>query len=207
MKFLDFQQCFQEFPVFGQADIQKTAPSVGAVQLSRWQKKGLIQRLINGFYRFPTPVHAEEDFGYIANKIYAPSYVTGQTVLSRAGLIPETIDVTVSMTTRTSVYFETPIGRFRYHHCLPRLFFGYHIEKGFGPLAVPVRVADKEKALLDFLYLETHLQTEAALEELRINPLSWQELDQEQIDLYLRLFDNKALSKRVSLLRSLMNKC
>lgn len=204
MRYLDFQKAMTDFPVFSLADIRK-AGDVSPMQLSRWQAKGYIQRLINGFYRFPTVLLEEQEYWYIANTIYAPSYVSCQTVLSQAGLIPEVVDVTVSMTARAPVRFETPVGRFAYHHCDPRLMFGYTVTHLGRPTEAPVRVAETEKAILDFLYLNPHLETPAAMEELRFNPLSWAEVRQDRLDEYLTIFDNKALAQRVHLLRTILH--
>lgn len=178
------------------------APDISSKQLTRWRQKGLIERLMNGVYRFPAPLLDQREYWFIANKMHEPSYVSGQTILSHAGLIPETIDVTVSMTSKPPAFFETPVGRFRFHHCKPSLMFGYHVEHLGPPTAAPVRVADTEKAILDYLYLNAHLDTLAAMEELRFNPLSWQDVDQQKLDLYLALFDSKRLTHRLSLLRT-----
>lgn len=158
---------------------------------------------MNGYYRFPAPLQRDEDFWYIANRLYAPSYISGQTILSRAGLIPEQIDVIVSVTSRITRFLETPVGRLRYHHVLPHLMFGYHVEMRGN---VPVRVADTEKALLDFLYLNPHLKTREAFEELRMNPESWkEEIHDDKLATYLQLFDSKSLTERVELLQSIVH--
>lgn len=204
MKFLDFQRAMAALPVFSLSDIHK-AGDVSSMQLSRWQAKGYIQRLINGYYRFPAPLLEEAEYWCIANAIYAPSYVSCQTVLSHAGLIPEVVDVTVSITARAPVLFETPVGRFAYRHCDPRLMFGYTIMHLGKPTQAPVRVAETEKAILDFLYLNPHLDSLAAMEELRFNPLSWEEVNQARIDEYLTIFDNKALAHRLHLLRTTLD--
>ena len=50
----------------------------------------------------------------LANLIYGPSYITGQTALAFWNMIPERVELIISMTTKRKKQFETPVGRFSY---------------------------------------------------------------------------------------------
>ncbi len=48
--------------------------------------------------------------------IHGPSYVSFEYVLSRAGLIPETVKALTSASPKRNRDFDTPLGRFSYRH-------------------------------------------------------------------------------------------
>jgi len=52
----------------------------------------------------------------LANKIYGPSYVSFEYVLSRAGLIPEAVRTITSATPKRNRNFDMPLGCFSYRH-------------------------------------------------------------------------------------------
>ena len=58
----------------------------------------------------------------LANLIYGPSYITGQTALAFWNMIPERVELMISMTTKRKKQFETPVGKFSYLYCLKTAF-------------------------------------------------------------------------------------
>ncbi len=72
-----------------------------------------------------TPLN-EETLFLIANKLYAPSYVSFEMALSYYGLIPEGVYAITSATSKKTATFQTPIGKFSYRTLKPQLFFGYN---------------------------------------------------------------------------------
>ena len=61
------------------------------------------------------------------------------------------------------------------------------------------KMAEIEKAILDYFYINSKLKTEGEFEELRINQETFQEkVDVEKLKRYLAQFKNKALEKRIN---------
>lgn len=76
---------------------------------------GKIIRLKKGLYAVDPSVSAQPlSTELIANRIYAPSYVSMSSALRYYGLIPEAVYITQSMTIKHSRSFDTPVGRFDY---------------------------------------------------------------------------------------------
>jgi hypothetical protein len=108
------------------------------------------------------------------------SYVSLSSVLARAGLIPEYVPVTTSITTGRPARYVTPLGTFVYRHVKPAMFWGFEttdLEPGVRAFA-----SAPEKALIDLLYLEHDAADSAYLDELRI-----QNLDRLRLDVLERM--------------------
>lgn len=194
MTFLEFQRTFSAFPVISVVEIGKAFPGFDRNALTRWQRKGYIEKIRSGYYRLAKPVAGEGELFFAANRIYAPSYVSLQSALSWYGFIPEGVFTVTSVSTLKTQSFETPLGHFSYRSVRKDLFFGYRMET-FGDIRA--KVAHPEKALLDFLYLTPHLCDADHFHELRLN--FWEIQSQcnlKRLETYLKLFDSGALSAR-----------
>ena len=120
-------------------------------QLSRWAKKDLLIPLRRGFYSFPPETDTDAgNLFYAANRLYEPSYISLESALSFYGLIPEKVSMLTSVTTKKTMRFKNPLGRFVYQHVKPRIFRGF---KQVEMDRTMVFMAEPEKAVLDFLYL------------------------------------------------------
>jgi len=139
-------------------------------QLSRWTRAGQVLQLRRGLYALAPPFARTVAHPYlVANRLVRASYVSCQSVLAEWGLIPEHVPVTVSVTTGRPGRWSTPLGDYVYRRVQPKLFFGYRsVRLGTGQQAF---VADKEKALLDLIYLDPYADTIDALSELRLQNL------------------------------------
>jgi len=73
----EFQSIMKPFRVFSITDVRKQFPSMNAMNLVRWQKKGYILRLRNRWYAFNDTESRENIEWLAANLIYAPSYIRG----------------------------------------------------------------------------------------------------------------------------------
>lgn len=107
---------------------------------------GLFLKLRNNFYMLKDsrPSHY-----YVANKLYEPSYVSLETVLSHYGIIPEVVYAITSITTKGSREYVTPVGSFIYQRIKKQAYTGYSLMEIDGRRAF---VAEPEKALADHLY-------------------------------------------------------
>ncbi len=135
--------------VFGARDIQALfgISSVAAgFLLHRYNKAGFIVRIKRGCYAFPDSIPPEL---YLANKLYAPSYISCEFALSYHGIIPETVYEITSVSTKATRRFETQGKIYSYRRIKKNAFTGYFVVKqqGFSFL-----IADPEKALVDTLY-------------------------------------------------------
>ncbi|MBN1669970.1 MAG: hypothetical protein JXR37_02990 [Kiritimatiellae bacterium] len=193
MRFVQFRRVMARFPVFSLSDIRMVQRDFDRRRLSEWQEKGYIEKIVNRYYRF-ADIPVDDAFLFrVANKIYSPSYISFESVLSEANLIPETVHQVTSAATRKTVSYSTRIGVFSYRTLNPRLYFGYDVgQEG-------LRVATLEKAILDYLYLHPELKDREDIEALRVDPSELKSrLDLERFEAFLARFDKKALVKRAT---------
>ncbi len=154
MNFRDFKEQVRKMPFFGSdlAEIFSLSPETMRNQLSRWKKKGLLLELKRGLY---TLSNAERQTNFsketAAANIYQPSYISLESALSLYKLIPEKTPAVTSITTKKTKTFHNQEGIFIYRHLKTTLYFGFVQKKDeFG---YPFFLAEPEKALLDYLYL------------------------------------------------------
>jgi predicted transcriptional regulator of viral defense system len=192
MNFVSFKNSLRDFPVFSMADIRAVHHNFDRRRLSEWQKKDYIQKIIKGYYIFSDVDIDESTLSVIANKIYKPSYISFETAMSHYQLIPESIYMITSASTRRTYRFEAPFARFSYRTIKPALFFGYSILPG------GIKMAFMEKAILDYLYLNPSIRTDGDFSTLRINREEMlNRIKKERLTEYVLRFNQKRLSKRV----------
>lgn len=197
MKYIDFKQEFQEYIVFSLQDIRKIDPLFDKRRLTEWLKKGYIIRAAQRHYLFADTPQNEQLLFLVANKIYSPSYISFETALSYYAFIPEGVYTMTSATTKKTKVVRSSFSNFSYHSLKPALFFGYHL-LAYGNQRV--LMAEPEKALLDYFYIHSHLNTAADMEEMRFNSDECQNvLQTEKMTTYLKQYHNTALTKRVNL--------
>lgn len=110
----------------------------------------------------------------LAQKIYAPSYVSVESALSHHAWIPEAVYTITSVCLKRSTTFKTPVGNFSYVRVPKFNFIGVervHVGRTVHLMANPT------KALAD--YIVTHkmeLEPQELQEFLRIEDESWKQL-------------------------------
>ena len=170
--------------IFTTRDVQ-TLFSVSKVSssflLHRYNKAGFIIRIKRGLYAFPDAVPPES---YLANKLYAPSYISREFALSYYGIIPEMVYEMTSISTKATRRFEKLGKIYSYRHIRKEAFTGYNIIKQQG---YSFLIADPEKAFVDTLYYRVLFGKK---------PLS--RFNKEKINLkkalqYAKLFENRKL--------------
>jgi len=172
-----------------------------------WTKNELIIPLKKGKYILKSRFDKEENkdlyLEYLANKIYEPSYISGEYVMSKYNLLTEAVYGVSSVTTRKTKMFDNKLGRFDYYSLSPRLFFGFEITKFYS---ADIMVAKKPKAVLDYLYLrffKNSIISEKSVEELRIN---WENLNKKEfkeIEKYAKIVKNNRILKVISLIKKI----
>jgi len=149
------------------------------VALARYCRKGLIENPKRGlYYLAEQPPH---DY-LLANKIYTPSYISFETVLSYHSIIPEVVYSITSATTKITREFKHKGKTFKYLKIKTSSFTGYLKKEDY-------LIADPEKALADYLYFVS-LGKKTLNERLNINKLNMKKLKE-----YTSLFKNKSLNQ------------
>ena len=83
-----------------------------------------------------------------------------------------------------------------YRHIKPQLMFGYAL---IGYQGQTYKIAEVEKAILDYFYLNPHLSSEHDFDGLRFNAGEFsRQADRNKLSSYLNAFGNKSLTKRVN---------
>lgn len=170
-------------------------------QISEWKEKGWLVELKRGIYVINDPYFIEKISNlYIANKIYFPSYISLEYALFEYELIPEKVNLVTSVSTRKTTHFKNHFGTFLYKTIKKELFFGF---KEITRNNSKILFATREKALLDFLYLnlnqfkrDKHMNI---LKEYRFQNLG--SLRMKELNSYLKRFKNKKLEEIVKCLK------
>jgi predicted transcriptional regulator of viral defense system len=174
MKWIDFSEKLLRLglPVFTLREALRflgLGYDTGRMQISRWVKMHYLMRLKNGLYVLKGPLdRGEVSEYYIANRLYAPSYVSLESALSFYNLIPEIAFSVTSISSKPTRKFLVGQTSYVYRSVQPRFFTGYVIEKQKG---LSIRIAEKEKAVVDYLYF-TIIEKTSPLERLSLKGLN-----------------------------------
>ncbi len=123
-----------------------------------------IIRVKKGLYVLGKEYNKSYNKFVLANLIYGPSYITGQTALAFWNMIPERVELIISMTAKRKKQFETPVGRFSYLYC-PQKVFNIGIQLEDAGDQKKFLIASPEKALCDMTAMQTHISTKKAMKE------------------------------------------
>ena len=195
MDFLTFRERMYPMGCFNINQVLLWEKDFDRNNLTRWCRKGLLMKLRNQYYAFPEYRQVPDFSRYVANRIYAPSYISLHSALSFYGMIPEEVVQMTSVTTLKTAKFENDFGTFHYQNVKTKLYFGYEIK--MMPNGRGLLFATPEKALLDLLYLNPYYKTEQDMEELRLDEDYIQsEFNKERFSDYLTRIGSKALEQR-----------
>jgi predicted transcriptional regulator of viral defense system len=203
--FLKFKEVLFAQGIFSTAHIQLFFPDFNTDNLLNWQKKGYIIKLRNKWYCFKEFAENPDSSFIIANQVYAPSYISHQQALMFYGLIPEHIVASTSVTTRKTASFDIISRTYKYYSVKQELFFGYKLmELNINGINRSIMIAEKEKAILDLLYLYSFYKSMDDLKNLRLNEqIMDNEICWEKMDAYAIRFKSKTLLKKLGLLKKI----
>ena len=145
----------------------------------------LFLKVRNGLYTLRIDQPRDE---VVANRLYAPSYISFEYALSRYGIIPESVYTITSATTRITREFIVNNKSFTYSHIKKQVYRGYKTEKIGG---MTVLMAEPEKALVDYLYFVS-LKRKTLIERLNVR-----DVKKKSVVKYVKLFGRKSLIKLV----------
>lgn len=199
MNYLEFKDKMFDLGCFSIHQVYAWKPGFDRNNFVRWDSKGLLIRLRQGYYTFPE-YRTKPDFTlWFANRIYRPSYVSLHTALAFYGMIPEAVVQITSVTSMKTINFSNDFGEYSYKSVKSNLMFGYDLK----PLADgrTFQLAKPEKALLDLLYLYPFYATTEELENLRLDEdFLHEDLNRKLLEEFALKFENKALETRLKLL-------
>ena len=195
MSFQEFRTTFHNYPVFSTGDVEMLFPTFDNKNLVNWQHKNYVQKIRNSWYRLVEHKIDMDTLFFISNHIYHPSYISLEMALSFYGFIPEGVFTITAISTLKTQLFKTPIGFFNYQNFKPNLYFGYRLVS-FDHFQF--KIAEPEKAILDYLYLHPEISTADHLFELRLNIFEIKEqVNMDTLHKYCFLISSKSLSNRV----------
>ena len=199
MNFLAFRKAFFEHGCFNTNQIYILQPDFNSNNLTRWVNQGLLVKLRNGFYAFREYLEKPGFSLFISNRIYKPSYISLHTALAFYGIIPEAVIQVTAVSTLKTAAFQNDFGNYSYKKIHEGFFFGYELK----PMEDrSILLAFPEKALLDLLYLYPFYNTEAEIENLRLdNDYLANDFNKTRFDEYACRFESKALIKRVNIMK------
>lgn len=157
-------------------------------KIARWIASGELVQLRRGLYVLGQPWRLEPvAMPLVANALFGPSYVSREFALRAHGLIPESVTVPTSVTTRRGREVTTPLGIFSYAH-LPLPLYGVDLRIELNPDGTTFLMASPTQALCDLLVLTRHLQASSKkgmrlflFEDMRIEPDAIAQLDKNVI--------------------------
>jgi predicted transcriptional regulator of viral defense system len=205
MQYVQLREFFKEYTIFSLNDIRQLEPTFHRRRLNDWQDKGYIRKIIKEIYIFADKNIDEHILFEIGNRIYKPSYISLETALSYYQFIPESVYGITSVSTRRTYRFQTDFGNFLFRTLRPDLFFGYELVQSERKF---IKIAEPEKAVLDYIYLNPHLRKPADFDSLRINDeIFFQKIDLEKIEEYSQNYTQKTFYNRTkNFIRFLISK-
>lgn len=128
-------------------------------KISEWVSQGVLIRLMKGMYVLGPEIHSGPlSKDVVANRMWGPSAVSMETVLSREGWIPESVPTTTSVTLRPNREIRTPLGMFSYVR-VPVLWYRIGLKSDVGPSGLHSLSVVPEKALCDWIATHPHPPT------------------------------------------------
>jgi predicted transcriptional regulator of viral defense system len=179
MKFEDLLELVGDDPLFETGFLLAGDVDPAGIhrQLSRWVRAGRLDQLRRGLYVVAPPFQRVRPHPFmVANRLVPGSYVSLQSALAHASLIPESVPVTTSVTTGRPGRWDTPLGTYVFRHIQPDFLTGFRRTPLVGKMEA--LLATPEKALLDLIYLEPDGDSPAYLAELRLQNLDGLDLNE-----------------------------
>ncbi len=196
MKYKEFKDKIQKYPIFSSSHLAALTDNEQVLrnQLARWRRQGLVLRLKKGLYvlnKEDRKINPSRPF--IASQLLSPSYLSTEYALSFYDFIPERVEDVTSVTTKKTTTFLNDFGTFHYQHIDVACFVGFKETKDDN--GYPFFIAEPEKAIVDFLYLNLFNFSEDDVnifrESYRFQNLSG--LGRQKIKMFAKVFNNKKL--------------
>ena len=204
MNFIEIQDILEQLQIFSINDLKNIDSKFEKKKIYLWKKKWLIKNIYRWYYVLNKQEINTWILHKIANIIHHPSYISLETALSYYNLIPEAVYTTTSITTKKTLEINNEYLDFSYKSIKSDFFWWYKIEniKKNNYL-----IADIEKTILDYFYLNKQLNNENDIIWLRLNSqILKEQVDRKKIEKYLKRFNKNFLNKKIELLFKLLDK-
>lgn len=130
-------------------------------KISLLQREGVILNLRRDLY-LCLPEDGEGTYSreLVANHLLHPSYVSYETVLSKAGVIPERVTLLKSSSMKRNKVFDNATGRYEYIQ-VPETYFPIGLTRQKTEEGYFYLTATPEKALCDLIVSSPHLRIQS----------------------------------------------
>jgi len=198
MKYIDLNKFLKNIIVFSSKELKLLDNKYNKYKTNSWVKKWYIKN-IRKWYYILADININEDILFlIANKSYYPSYISLEMAFSYYNLIPEIVYNITSITSNKTFEFNFQNSNFTYRKINSNLFFWYKTIQIWKNI---VLMAEIEKALLDYLYLNKNIKTIEDLEWLRLNKIELKKkINIQKLKKYSNFINKKFLIKKTTLL-------
>jgi len=116
-----------------------------STSLARLERSGHLVRLKRGLWAFPDKADPLALAEHLTHPF--PAYISLQSALYFQGMISQITETIFAVSPARTRTYRTRLGVFSIHHVSPAFFFG------FAVMPSGCKMAEPEKALLDYLYL------------------------------------------------------
>lgn len=175
--------------------------------IKRWLKTGDLIQLKRGVYVNKIYIsnldNKDSYIEFIANNLKKPSYLSGEYVLQKYGMLTESVFAVTSASLKKTQSYNNDFGTFIYSNIKESLFTGYKIidKDGFE-----IKEASKAKALFDYFYSRLWRVAEINknyLKTFRLNLGEMKKQDFEEFQNYVSLSDISKFSNLTNLLKEI----
>ncbi len=170
------------FKIDDVADLLRIKASSSKVLCSRYVKKGLLVRIKNNYYILYEKwnILQNDDFFKIANILQVPSYISYMSALTYYQISTQIQrNFIESACYRRSKKFIIKNSEFLYYKMKEKFYFGFKSSDG-------IFIAEKEKALLDCIYLYTYGKY-----KFDIDSINFKKFDIKKLNSFMKIYPDK----------------
>lgn len=168
--------------------------------ISRWIKNEKLVQIKKGLYvtqEFYLQCHNKQDYSeFIANIIKRPSYLSGEYILQKYGILTESVFSFTSVTRKKPRIYNNKFGTYLYSNITDKLFTGYNIISKSG---FQIKEATKAKALFDFIYFRLRTVSEINQDIIDSFRLNLETISQSDYQEFQKYVDISGMNKFASL--------
>ena len=176
-----------------------------SANILRWIENEKLIKIKKGLYvtrEYFLQCQNKQDYSeFIANILKRPSYLSGEYVLQKYGILSESVFSFTSVTRKKPRSYNNKFGTYLYSNITDKLFTGYNIISKSG---FQIKEATKTKALFDYLYFRLRTIPEinqAVINSFRLNLENFTKTDLIQLKYFINLLDQKKFTNLITYLR------
>jgi predicted transcriptional regulator of viral defense system len=211
-KIINYPQFYNQLSpkrVFSRQEAELAFPKFDSRRLFEWKQKGYLIKLTNKWYIFSNVANTNGLSYLISNAICQPSYISLESALCFYELISSNSinsnyfnfsdeNTIQAITKHKTVVYHNDRGVYSYRKIKPEFYFGFDTLEIDGK---PIKMANPEKALIDFLYFNANLNSLSKLTSISWNIQTLGQLDWKKLSSIQLIIGSKALDRRMDLLK------